>query len=248
MAYEQRRPGDYIFGTLSAQAALADATISSGALTALPTDYSTTRYLPLTLHDPAQGVYETVWVTGHALSSANVTAVRGREGTTPRAWASGSQFVCAPTVRDGLSLALNAGGLPSDAHIGARWAQADLNIVKERTRHGWGPSVGVALGHEMGPVINNAAVFPPDDAVIVQRAAGFGGPTDGSGNVTIAYRQPFPNGTIGVAITSNSYASMGAFVLYAATAAGFSFTTHQNASTSRLLNSAISVGYVAVGW
>jgi hypothetical protein len=124
MAYEIRRPRDYFFGQLSAEAMISDVTLTSPSFAALPTDYSTSIYMPLVLSNDTLGVREVVWVTGHAAASNNVTVVRGREGTTAVAWGNSSAFRCTPTTRDTIGYYARS-TLPTDAHYGMRALVAD---------------------------------------------------------------------------------------------------------------------------
>lgn len=247
MSYEQRAPRDYTFGTLSAAVAVSDTTISSAAFTALGTGYSATQYLPLVMHDPSRGAYEMVWVTGHASASQQVTVVRGREGTTAQAWASGTQVVAGPSTRDGLQ-ALTRATLPTDPHLGMRALVGDESIVVERTLlGGWQPSVGVANPADVGPLVNNTSTYPPSNATILVRGGWFSGTSDASGNCSVTYRTQFPTNTLALAILSNSYTSIGPFVTYASSATGFGFTSYQGSST-RLANTSVSVTYIALGY
>jgi hypothetical protein len=137
MVYEIRRPRDYFFGQLSAEATISDVTLTSPTFAALPTDYTTAVYMPLVLSNDTLGVREVVWVTGHAASSSNITVVRGREGTTAVAWGSSSAFRCTPTTRDTVGYYTRA-GLPTDAHYGMRALVADeASRLVEFTGSGW---------------------------------------------------------------------------------------------------------------
>ncbi|MFC0546936.1 gp53-like domain-containing protein [Kutzneria chonburiensis] len=246
MTYEQRAPRDYTFGTLGTAVAVSDTTVSSTALATLGTGYSATQYLPLVIHDPSRGAYEMVWVTGHAAASQQVTVVRGREGTTAQAWASGTQLVAGPSTRDGLQ-ALTRATLPADPHLGMRALVGDESVVVERTVGGWQPSVGIANPADVGPIINGGSAYPPANAVILVRGGYWNGPSDANGNSTVNYRTPFPNATIAVTILSNAYVSEGPFVTWASNAAGFSITSFQ-ASTVRLANATVSISYIAIGY
>lgn len=193
MVYEYRSTVDYFYGTLSVAAASSDTTISSAAFAALPTTYSTALYLPLVLHDPSLGLYELVWITGHAAASTSVTVVRGRQGTTARAWASGTQVVVAPTVRDTLPL-LTRATLPADAHVGMRAPLSDEGFTLEKTFAGWAPSAGVANPADVGPL--RSAAVPPTNVVPVVRGGHISGTTDANGRFVVTHRQPFLNITI----------------------------------------------------
>jgi hypothetical protein len=200
VVYELRSPLNYVSGTLTVSASISDTTLTSAAFSALPTTFSTTTYLPLVIHDPSAGTYESVWVTAHASSSTSVTVVRGREGSTARAWSSGTRVICAPTTRDVVGTTTFA-GLPTDPSIGTRYALTDRQIVVERTMGGgWAPSAGVALADHVGP--NRAGSNPPQNAVVLLRA-GFinSASTNGSGQITVNYRAAFPNGVVGVVVT-----------------------------------------------
>ncbi|WP_370944002.1 hypothetical protein AB5J62_33515 [Amycolatopsis sp. cg5] len=197
MSYEYRSNKDYFFGTLLNAAAISDTSLSSAAFTTLDSDYSSGtpgKYLPLELHDPSQGIYEIVWVVGHAAGSQTVTVVRGREGTPARAWNAGTQLVCAPTAgRDALA-ALASTGLPTDPHIGQRVARTNKLDVLERGSGVWAPSSGVAVASDVGPMRNGA--LAPDGSVILMRGGHRSGTTGANGTITVSHGAAFPNNTI----------------------------------------------------
>jgi hypothetical protein len=197
MANEYRDILDYFFGQLSAAASISDTTISCTDFAGLGTAYSTTRVLPLVLHDPALKVKEVVWVTAHTASATSVTVVRAKEGTTARAWGAGTQVLCAPTVRDGLPVVTRA-TLPSDANWGARFSLSDEGVVVERAGASWGPSVGTAQAAEMGPRLSGTI---PVGAVITRRAGYKAGTTNASGKLAVAYPVGFTNATIAPQVT-----------------------------------------------
>lgn len=192
MANEFRDIRDYLFGTLTNAATISDTTITCSDFAALPTTYSTSRYLPLVLHDPALKVSEVVWVTAHVAASASVTVVRAKEGSTARAWPSGTQVLCAPTIRDGLPVYTRA-TLPADAHIGQRVAVSDESVVVQRLATTWGPSVGVCQASEAGPRRTGSI---PTTAVITWRGGHKTGVANASGLVTISHAVAFPTATI----------------------------------------------------
>ena len=138
MAYEIRQTLDYRFGQLSAGATALDTTLQSPAFAGLPSDLSTTKYLPIVIADDTAGTYEVVWVTGHAASSTSVTVVRGREGSTARGWSAGATWRHAPTSRDVVSSYTRA-TLPADAHLGMRAAVSDEGgqVVERVLGGGW---------------------------------------------------------------------------------------------------------------
>jgi hypothetical protein len=150
--YDVRAPQDYAFGQLSAGISTSDTTLSSARFANLPSDLTTTKYLPITLTDAINGLLETVWITAHTASSTSVTVVRAREGTTAQSWASSTPWTCAATVRDGLSITTRA-GLPTDPYIGQRVYVSDESQVVERISGAWtnGPMAGgVAMYNQSG--------------------------------------------------------------------------------------------------
>jgi hypothetical protein len=134
--YDQRSGIDDKFGQLTAGVTSLDTTLTSPDFTSLPSDLSVTKYVPITLADDSARTYETAWITGHSAGSAAVTVVRGREGSTARAWPTGSVWRCAPTVRDTLAT-YTRGTLPGDAHLGMRAILTDENRVVRKQAAGW---------------------------------------------------------------------------------------------------------------
>lgn len=192
MANEFRDIRDYLFGTLTNAATISDTTITCADFAALPATYSTSRYLPLVLHDPALKVSEVVWVTAHVAASASVTVVRAKEGSTARAWPSGSQVLCAPTIRDGLPVYTRA-TLPTDAHIGQRVAVSDESVVVERLGSTWGASVGLCQAAEAGPRRTGTI---PTTAVVTMRGGHKSGTSATGGLLTVTHPVAFPTATI----------------------------------------------------
>jgi len=197
MANEFRDVQDYLFGQLSVAASISDTSISCADFANLPTLYTTGRFLPLTLHDPALKVKEVVWVTAHVAASSSVTVTRAKESTVARAWGAGTQVLCAPTIRDVLSVVTRA-TIPSDAHLGARFSLSDENLVVEKILGGIGPSVGTAQPAEMGPRISGSI---PAGAVFTRRAGYKSGTTNGSGKIAVAYPAAFANATVAPHVT-----------------------------------------------
>lgn len=249
MANERRVHKDYFFGQLSAQATISDVTMSSLAFAALGTTFSTTHYMPVVLHNPAIPTFEVVWITGHSAASNNVTVVRAKEGTTAQAWPAGTQVLNAATVRDLLGVGTLA-GVPADAHLGMRWLAQDLGTagaVVEKTPSGWLASVGLALPSQVGP-IHGGSTNPPDDATIVSRVGYINGTlADGSGGISVTYRQPFPTATIGVVVNSGTFGAVGPFVLSVVSASGFTVRAH-NGTVAVPVSTPIFASYHAVGY
>jgi len=161
--YDQRSPLDFRFGQLSGGVTSLDTTLTSTSFATLPSDLSVTKYMPLTLADDSTGVFETVWITGHAAASSAVTVIRAREGTTARAWAQGAAWRCAPTVRDALST-LTRATLPSDAHLGMRVILSDEGQVVEKGPSGWVTPFG--SGAPRRSLWNASGVSLPQDTEV----------------------------------------------------------------------------------
>lgn len=246
-----RLTADYVFGTLSADAAISDTTISSTAFTALGTAYTTAQILPLVLHDPSLGVREVVWATNHNSGSNQVTIVRGKEGTGARAWPSGTQVVAAPTAaRDGLGTT-NSASHPADAHVGYRGLDTDTGRVVENTYSaGFQPSVGVANPLEIGKNRSNA--LPPNTATMIVRAGQITLTMDSAGKMYPTFTTPFPNGCHVVMISPGA-GQVGPFSVVAETAAGFTVQAWQivnfaGGAVPGTSGSACTINYVAFGY
>lgn len=109
MAYEDRRPRFNISGTLDSGVSALDTTISSLAFVNLPTTYSSTTYMPITIANDSAGKAERAFIIGHASGSRSVTVVRGMEGDTPQSFAAGDAVRCAPTPWDTQKVGVHAG-------------------------------------------------------------------------------------------------------------------------------------------
>lgn len=243
MAYEQRAALDYVAGTLSTAAAISDTALVADVFADLPSDYSTSRYLPLVVHDPSTGVHEAMWVTAHTAASTTVTVIRAREGTTALAWPSGSHVICAPTIRDTLSTYTLA-GLPADAHTGMRALVSDKGYVTERILGAWAASVGVARADDVGPR-RDLSTNPASSAGIFVRAGHVSGVTNASSQVSVTYRTPFPSATLSVVITPAG-SSVPIYSTQADTAAGCTVQVWKVTSLSPFTTAAYGSGYTAV--
>lgn len=148
MTYENRLPVNYAFGTLTNAAAISDTTLTSADFaTGLPSGLSTTTYVPVTLQDPSTKAFEIVWANAHTASATTATVLRGREGTTARAWGAGTLWTVSPTLRDGVLPIANRAALPSDPHVGLRCFVQDEQIVLERTLTAWIEFVHSPVAH-----------------------------------------------------------------------------------------------------
>lgn len=154
--YDQRVPLDYRYGQLSGGVDSLATALTSPEFATLPSDLSSTRYVPIVLADDSLKLFEIVWITGHASSSQSVTVVRGREGSTARAWGAGTIWRMAPTARDLIVPVANRAALPSDAHLGMRALVLDEGVVVVKAATGWASSIKHGWSQSSGPVANNS--------------------------------------------------------------------------------------------
>lgn len=252
MTYEVRDKVDYFFGTLSSPASISATTLSAAAFSSLPTGVygagTPGIYLPLVIHDPAQGLDEIVWVTGHTSSPAtDVTVVRGREGTTARAWNAGTQVTCAPTKRDVLAT-YASGSLPSDAHTGMQIMTTDFKQALEKTpAAGWQATVGLARSQEVGRT--QAGALPPTNATIITRT-GYQQQTGNSGgDANFTFEAPFPNGVLSVILQNCSTSFTLHMAVIAQSVSGFTVRTWTASSpASPAVTPTVPIFYLATGW
>lgn len=163
--YEYRNPLDFTFGTLTNAAAVTDTTLSSADFSTIPSGSTTSQYVPIILLNPATKTHEKAWITAHTSGTSTATVVRGMENTTAQAWPAGTQWISAPTIRDGLSLVPTRSALPSDAHVGMRALIADEKVLVERSLTlGWVPAVRAINLARPTPLIGNTAYFGPTAA------------------------------------------------------------------------------------
>lgn len=248
MANEFRDVLNYFFGQLSVAASISDTTLNCADFANLAGGvYSTSRVLPLVLHDPSLKLFEIVWVTAHTAAATSVTVVRAKEGTTARAWGAGTQILCAPTTRDGLAVVTRA-ALPADASYGTRFALSDESVVVERAGAGWGPSVGVAQASEVGPRRSGVAI--PTTAVPLLRG-GYksGSASGGTGTLTVAHAAPFPNATIATAMTLVDASVSCVPAVNAETASGFTAQFFKASDGLPVANgTTVSFQYISMGF
>jgi hypothetical protein len=247
MAYEYRSTVDYFFTTLLNPAAIADTVLTSPDFTGLPTDFSAStpgKYLPLVLHDPALGVKEIVWVTGHSSGSTQVSVVRGKESTTSRAWNAGTLVECAPSSRDVLG-AVASTALPSDSNVGSRFALTDKARVVQKTKTaGFQADVGLCLPADVGP--NMYAIRPPEDATMIVRTGAVLATTNSSGAANFAFQTPFPNG-ISTVLTLSTFHQLRSVVCSSSSNFGAVMLCY-NFSGELITGVAVSFMYLAIGW
>ncbi len=144
--YDQRLLLNNLFGQLSGAINASATTISSPDFATLPSDLSLVRYIPIVIADDAAKVFEIVWATAHVEGSQNLTVIRGREGSTARAWNLGTAWRLATTARDSISTVATRTALPGDAHLGQKVMIRDENRIVERVPSGW-KATDTIFGH-----------------------------------------------------------------------------------------------------
>ena len=201
MVYEFRAPIDYTFGTLSSPAAISDLTLSSAGFAGLPSDLvgPPAYYIPIILRDDSIPAIEVVWITDHAAASQTVTVLRGQQGRAARAWPAQTQWMIAPTVRDILHSAANAGGLPANPHVGARAVRRDLGRQVQRSYdQGW---LTYAASAPEDVIAEGGAAIPAQRHPVWKHAV-LSGLTNGSGQITFAIPNGgYPTACVGVQAT-----------------------------------------------
>jgi hypothetical protein len=243
MSFEQRQVLNYFSTSLTVAASVTDTTMRASMFTGLDTDFGS-KYLPLVLHDDALGVYEIVAVVAHTVSSDTVTVVRGREGTTARAWPAGTRVDCAPTAYDML-LARNAATLPPDPYIGMRASRLDRLDVLERVNGYWGPSVGAGIASDQKG--NMLGATPPNGATFLLRMGTAGTTTDANGKLSCTFQTPFPN-ACHTFIPISTFLNAGGNLVCAAISPSGADVYFLNGDKSRYASASASYAYLAFGW
>jgi hypothetical protein len=244
VSFEQRQVVNYFSTGLIVAASITDTTMRATAFTQLDTTTGA-KYQALVLHDDALGVFEIVWVSNHSAASDTVTVVRGKEGTTARAWPAGTRVEIAPTAYDALLAAVTS-SLPTDAFIGQRAMLGDKFTAVERVNGYWGPSVGVGIAADQGP--NMHGTQAPNSAAFLMRSGSGLATTNGSGMLTVNYATAFPTNTQHVSVSSTFINGGGNFAIGAVRANGFDFYVLADSAGGRKANFQTSFTYAAFGW
>jgi hypothetical protein len=244
VAFEQRQVVNYFTTSLIVAASITDTTMRATGFTSLDSGLGA-KYVPLILKDDAQGVFEVVWASAHTAASDTITVVRGKEGTTARAWPAGTQVLSAPTAYDVLMASVTA-NIPTDAYIGQRVMLGDKFETRERVSGYWGPSVGVGIASDQGPNMNGTQAG--NGAVFLKRMGSVLATTSASGTITVAYATVFPNNTQHVGITSTFINGGGNFAVGAVRANGFDVILLADSAGNRKANFLTSFMYEATGW
>lgn len=248
MAYEYRTPADFLFGSLTNAAAVSDTSLSSADFGTLGSGYSSAVYLPIVLLNPATKTHEKVWLTAHTAGATTATVLRGCEGTQAQAWPAGTQWIVAPTIRDGL-MPSSSSALPTDGHVGLRAILNDKGEVWERTyNQGWLGSVK-ANGLDMGRALDGTA-STPNGSVPQLKAWTARQTTDGNGYIIAAIPNGgFPNRVV-AAVLSRS--TINNWFLPTLNPAQTTKTQLQilasTPSSGPVANTSIDVGIIAVGY
>lgn len=246
MAFEQRAPIDYFQTSLLVSAQAGSTTMRATAFQSLDSDYGTNgKYLPLVLHDDAQGLYEIVWVSAHAAGSDTVTVVRGKENTAAQPWPAGTVVESAPSSYDAL-LARTSSTLPADAPIGERAMRGDKKDVVQRANGLWVPDVGVALAADIGPRRSGSI---PDGVVPLLRGGHRSGNTGANGVITVPHQSPFPNATVSTGLAVVSTGTPAVAVLAGETAAGITVAFYAIAGGANVGSGVpVTFQYISMGY
>lgn len=247
MALQFRYPADFSFGTLTSAIAAADTSISSAEFSPLRVLSSGVGYVPIVLLDPANRLYEVVWMSSHSSSATSGTFSRAQEGTTARDWPAGTQWIAAPTARDLVSVGA-ATALLSDGHVGMRQIMTDKGEVWEQTyAQGW---IGYVRANreDMGRSVDGTA-SPANGMVPMVKALTATGTTNASGVAVI----PLPNGGFpNRLVTASLTRASGTWFMPVIEAASTSKTAIgvlcQTGSGAVLASAGITVGIIAVGY
>lgn len=140
MANEIRSRTNLVAGALTAGLSVSDTAMSSAGLATLGT-IDATNYAAISIF-AADGngrvlVKEIVWVTAHVAGASSATIVRAQETTSAQAWAIGSTWAHAPTVKD-----LEGVGFGTLGYAQAVATQAGITTVADVT----GCSIAVYVG------------------------------------------------------------------------------------------------------
>jgi hypothetical protein len=242
-----RAPVDFGFGTISVAAAIGDTTLTSTSFASLPSNFSTSNVCPLNLINPSTGAREVVWITGHTAASTTVTVIRGKEGTSAAAWASGSQWVCAPTAsRDGVPLMTTAQiNALTDQHVGMRVLNTDTSAIWEWTfSAGWQDEIGLAKPSDFG--LTAAGGSLPTSANLLVRSGNVLSATPSAGLVAVTFATAFPNGYFGAMAGSIAGGLfVGAVSCESGTTTGMNLRPVQYSGSAP---STCSLFYLALGW
>jgi hypothetical protein len=245
VAQEYRQIVDGFYGQLAGAVTAVATSIVDAAFTTLPTITGTANYVPLAFTDSTLHLTEIMWVTAHAAGSSTVTVVRAKEGTTARAWTTGTPFAQAETRRDGL-LPVTSGTIPSDLHVGARWVETDTGLVKTKTfTAGNVADRGVALPSQVGP--SRSGAFPAAGDTITTRGGHVVVTTNSNGDGSVAFRVAFPLGCLAVTANSGDAVSFVGFVTITnESATGFDFRAQQTSAIPHV--GILRLQYTALGW
>jgi len=191
VAYDYRWPVANAGGTLTSAIAASDTSISSSAFGVLPTLAigQNFAYCPIVLIDPLANALEIVWVIVHAAGTTTVTAQRGKEGTTARAWAANTQWLCGPTTRDTIFYTAS-GQVPADMHVGAAALYSDKGDYRIKTLNQGFLGPTYQSFEDMGRALDNTTGHPAGSVPQRKTWNALNVTTDASGDLSVT----IPNG------------------------------------------------------
>lgn len=249
MANEYRFTANGLYGQMAAGFTAATTSIVDSSFTTIPVITASSQYMPITFTDSTAKLTEIVWVTAHSSGSNTITVARGKEGTTARAWTTGTPWAQAETVRDG-QITATSGAQPSERHVGMRWVDTDTGLAKAQSFNGGiVPQFGVALPSDVGP--NRAATTPATGSTIVMRGEIETITTNSVGDANVQYRTAFPNGCISVVANGADFTTFaGVTEVWSEGTTGFDLRAigFNSGGAFAVVNTTFKISYVAMGW
>lgn len=245
MANEYRVTSNGLYGQMAAGFTAAATSIVDSSFAALPVVTASSQYMPLSFTDSTAKLTEILWVTAHSSGSNTITVARGKEGTTARAWTTGTPWAQAETVRDGQTMA-TSGAQPTERHVGMRWVDTDTGAAKAQSFNGGiVPQFGGALANDIGPLRDSS--FPAAGSTMVFRAAEVPVTTNSVGDANVQFRTAFPTNCVAVVGVSSDHTTFAGTVnVWANGPTGFDFRAALGASP--VPNATFSIMYIALGY
>lgn len=249
MALEYRFTSNGLYGQMAAGFTAAATSIVDSSFAALPVITASAQYMPLSFTDSTAKLTEILWVTAHSSGSNTITVARGKEGTTARAWATGTPWAQAETVRDGQTMA-TSGSQPTERHVGMRWVDTDTGAAKAQSFNGGiVPQFGAALPTDVGP--NRSGATPATGSVVVVRAEIENITTNSVGDTNVQFRTAFPNGCLSVVAGGADYTTFaGVIIPWSEGPSGFDLRAigFNSGGAFAVVNATFKISYVAIGW
>jgi len=148
MANELRKRADFVAGGLTTALTAVATTMQSPGLIDLPPIGSTEFAAVALFQTDVSGRVikkEIVWVLDHVVGTDTATIIRGREGTTPQAWAIGDRWSHTQTSRD-ITVICTSGTRPVNPHIGLEIYENDTTSKRVWDGTAWQQIGGIPVG------------------------------------------------------------------------------------------------------